>query len=192
MVVTWIVGVQGVASGFATASFLRGGAIASVDPLSRGAGGEPLEYLVAVYASAERLSLAEAYETAFPLAIAAVLLSGMLVLASGLALAGRRGAQSFALQAIAANAGLAVLSYVLLEPVRAGAVAAALDAARKVTLAPTEVAFASPTFWLWLGRVRLYVGELAVLGAAAIAVTRPRARTYFRAAAEAIEQAEEP
>ncbi len=192
MVVTWIVGVQGIASGFATASFLRGGTLAGADELARSAGGEPMEQLLVVYVSAERSALAEAHSTAFPLAVAGILLSALLVLASGFALAGRKGARSLALQALAANAGLAVLSYLLLEPVRAAAVAATLDASRAMTLGTLADTLGDGTFWVWIGRIRLYLGELGVLALAALAVTRPRVAAYFRASEAAIEQAEEP
>ncbi len=49
----------------------------------------------------------------FPLAVGEVILSALLVVASGLAMGGRRGSRSLALQAIAANALLVLAAFVL-------------------------------------------------------------------------------
>lgn len=192
LVVTWIVGVQGIASGFATASYLREGHLPDATALSLRAGPDAVAQLSATYAIAERIALGEATRLAFPISVATVLLSGLLVVASGLALTGRRGAQSLALQALLANSALAIVTYILLAPVRDAAVGAAVEAAAAMTLAESERAMQSPLMWKWLGRMRFGVGELGLYVLTAIALTRPRSTEFFRAASRAAASAEDP
>ena len=119
MVLTWVIGVQGLATGFAQISYLRSGSVLTAQTLAPQVDqAEPMQY-VAVAGEAARLrAMADERRITFPLSVARLLLSGLLVVGSGLAMAGRPNARSLALQALLANVALALLEYTLTRPVR--------------------------------------------------------------------------
>jgi hypothetical protein len=197
MMLTWFVGVQGMNEGFTIASFLRSGTIPA-GPVTA-----PSEWTMADLRQAlaiEQLQalLAHTHVT-FPLMIAETILAGLLVVASGLALSGRRGARSLALQAIGANAVLAVVQFALTAPVRAAYVDAAIravDAATHafdtMTLPPEERAvFLNPSVFHWILRFKLLLGDLLPLALAVLALTRARTKVYFEAVARAAKSADD-
>jgi hypothetical protein len=191
MVLTWFIGVHGLNNGFSTADFLRKGTLpdSSTAALHAGTMADVLE-LAGLSAQGAMLSHAR---TIFPLSVAEVILSGFLVVASGLAMSGRRGARSLALQAIVANALWLIAWFVLTPMLRAAYLEGFLRAMDTVTLAPEQrAALANPGYLLWAWRIKLIVFDLGLLGLGALALTRTRTRTYFAAVARAAETTEEP
>ncbi len=191
MVLTWFVGVLGMNEGFTIAAFLRGGTIPG------GTGSSPLEWTMAdlkQIAALEQMRALLAYaRLTFPLAIAETILSALLVVASGLAMGGRRGARSLALQAIGANALLAALTFALTPAVRAAYIDGVLRAVDTVALPPGDRAiFVNPRAIQWLLRIKFVTYDLGTLALGALALTRARTRTYFAATARAAESADEP
>jgi hypothetical protein len=192
MVLTWFIGVYGLNVGFGYASFLRVGTVP--DAAAALHAGTPWEMSEYAALQALKAMLVNARVT-YPLAVAEVILSGLLVVASGLAMGGRKGARSLALQAIGANALLAIAAYALTPAVRAAYIEGflhAVDAVEAVnTPAPHREALASPAMLQWVFRVKLLLFDVA-LGLGALALTRPRTKVYFEAVARATESPEEP
>jgi hypothetical protein len=126
------------------------------------------------------------HRRAFPLSLAQTLLGLVLVVASMATLGGRRGARPIALQAIAANGALLVVTFALLGPVRqamADAVArevgtASLDGAADGARTPAEVRREE---MLATDRQLLYF-QLGLFVLAATALTRPRTTAFLEAA----------
>ena len=191
MVLTWFIGVHGLNVGFSIASLLRSG---SLPDAATAASHMSTPDDVWTYGFLQQArSLTAHPRTAFPLAVAQVLLSGLLVVASGLAMGGRRGARSLALQALGANALLVVASFALTPFQRAAFVEGCLHAVEGVTVTPIERAWVfSPVALQWIARVRLVIFDLCVLGLGALALTRTRTKTFFEAVARATEGPEEP
>lgn len=191
MVVTWFIGVHGLNNGFSTAAFLRAGTMpdSSTAALHAGTMADVLEF-AQIQAQGAMLMHAR---TVFPLSVAEVILSGLLVVASGLAMGGRRGARSLALQAIGANAILVIAVFVLTPMLRAAYLEGILRAVDTVTLPPPQrAALTNPGYLLWAWRIKLVVFDLGLLALGALALTRTRTRSYFAAVARATESTEEP
>jgi hypothetical protein len=187
MVLTWIIGVQGLATGFASISYLRQGNLVTIETLAPGADqGDPMQYGLLLGETARLRAMAEQRQVTFPLSAARLLLSGLLVVASGLAMAGRPGGRSLALQALLANAALAIAEYALTRTVRGAWIEAVVAAWSTLpSLAPQRALFEDRAVWWWVWRVRLALFDVGALGLAALALTRPRTRTYFDAVAHA-------
>lgn len=194
MALTWFIGVRGVASGFSGISFLRAGSVPDVAAVRTEAGEDPNQVVMAVIIATHQRAMAEAKEVTFPLSAAKLLLSGLLVVASGFAMAGRPGARKLALQALAANAVLAVLDYSLTRGIRSAWIEAAATTSATLPgfLPEHRVLWASRAFWWWSARLVFVIFELGSLAVAAFALLRERTRVYFQAVAEATESAEEP
>lgn len=191
MVLTWIVGVTGLNAGFSRASLLRAGTMPDMTSAALHAGtmADVLEY---AGLQAVRAMVANARVT-FPLAVGEVLLSGLLVVASGLAMGGRRGSRSLALQAIGANALLVLAAFLLTPLVRAAYLEGVLHAVDTVTLPPPQrEVLTNPGIIKWAWRIKLVVFDLGTLALGALALTRARTKTYFEAVARATESPEEP
>jgi hypothetical protein len=190
MVLTWLIGVRGLNDGITIAAFLRAGTLPDLATTAQHAAGSEGQQLVALETMKALLAHAR---VAFPLSVAEVILSGLLVVASGLAMGGRRGSRGLALQAIGANAVLMVASFLLMPAVRAATVDGMLRAA--------EVSALPPPFRAWMGsrtvleglfRLKLVLFDLGPLGLGVLALTRARTKTYFEAVAQASERTEEP
>ena len=191
MVLTWFIGVHGLNVGFGVASLLRGGSLP--DATSAALHTSTVEDVWSYGFLQQARSLTAHPRTAFPLAVAQVLLSGLLVVASGLAMGGRRGARSLALQALGANALLVVASFALTPFQRAAFVEGCLQAVESVGVTPADRSWIFSPFALqWIARVRLVFFDLSVLGLGALALTRPRTKTFFEAVSRATEGPEEP
>jgi hypothetical protein len=191
MVLTWFVGVVRLSDGYTTADFLRRGTMpdSSIAALHAATMADVMEF-AELQAQAAKLAHAR---LVLPLSVAQVLLAGLLVVASGLALGGRRGARGLALQAILANAVLVIAVFALTPMIRAAYLDGILRAITTVTLTPPEhEALANPRYILWAWRIKLVVFDLGLLGLGALALTRARTRTYFAAVARATESPEEP
>jgi hypothetical protein len=139
-----------------------------------------------------RAMLANARIT-FPLSVAEAILSGLLVVASGLAMGGRKGSRSLALQALCANALLAIAAFLLTPAVRAAYVDGVLRAVDTVTLPPPQREVLTNVGIIhWAFRIKLVIFDLGALALGALALTRARTKAYFEAMARATEGAEEP
>jgi hypothetical protein len=120
-----------------------------------------------------------------PLAVGQLLLGSLLTFTAGLTLLGRGQARKIALQAMVVYALFLPLDYVVRRPMRA----VAIDAiAEGITFPPLEEGGASPeandlravSWWAYRGAL---AGQLAVLALGFFAMTRPRVRAFFSAAA---------
>jgi hypothetical protein len=190
MILTWFVGVNGMNMGFSTAARIRAGTMPDISTIVHDAGtmADVVEYgaLCAVRATLDHPRIT------FPLAIGELILSGLLVVASGLAMGGRRGARGLALQAILANALFAILHFALTPFVRAATVDGMLRALGTISLPQEQrAALANAAFYHWGLRMQLgfHLGALAL---GALALTRARTKTFFEAVARASERREEP
>jgi hypothetical protein len=192
MILTWFIGIEGVTRGIDELSFLYEGRVADVAAVQHEADQDPLQYLVLVQERAQQAALVQETGTAFPFAVAQMLLGGVILIASGLAMAGRLEARSVTLQALALNALLAVAAYVLLRDVRAASISAVLEAASALELKEAQRMVQSASFWWWVHRTRFFLFDLGAIALSVFAITRPRARQYFKAMSEAAERAEEP
>ena len=183
----WVMGVFGATGGCSELSYLRGSQ-EMPDEITRGVdeAEHPIMRIEMVRQQARLLALAQMHARAFPLAAARMLLCLLLVLVAGAAIAGRRHARTLALQAIAGNAILVVIAYLLHGPVRdAIASAVAEDAVENVS-GPLPGMNREQTVELFrsqqLESERLRVGlELSVFAMAALALARPRSKAYFAA-----------
>jgi hypothetical protein len=187
MVLTWFVGVYGLSFGATIASLLRSGRLPDVTTAAL-----HTDTLRAVgeYAALQQIRALLVHPgVSFPLAVAQVLLSGLLVVASGLAIGGRKGARGLALQALAANAVLVVAAFALTPFQRAAYVDGFLKAVENASIpAPQREAF-TPSMLLWIVRTR-FVLDLSVLALGALALTRARTKDFFAAVARAKEDQE--
>jgi len=198
MMLTWFVGVQGMNEGFTVASFLRSGTIPA-GPVTAPAEWTMADLRQALAIDQLQALLAHAHVT-FPLMVAETILAGLLVVASGLAMSGRRGARSLALQAISANVLFVLVHFALTAPVRAAWVDAAIRTLDTAThafdtagLPPEERAvFLNPRVFHWILRLKLVIFDLFPLALAALALTRARTKVYFEAVARATKSADEP
>ena len=204
MVLTWLVGVSGLMSGCSTVMVLQQDSIADISTeLGKQGSGDPVQAMwVAIY-SAQFKATIEAHAVTFPLSVAKLLLSALLVVASVLAMGGRPGARPLALQALAANAALAAVDYALTRSVRSSWIEAV---GRVGDMLPRSIEqsqdleaqgaalrlITSRHVWWWFERVRFIVIDLGIFGFAALALTRQRTKVYFEAVAESPEPSEEP
>lgn len=117
-----------------------------------------------------------------PIGVAQILLGAALALVSLKALFWRHASVSFALQVLAANAALLVVTYALREPVRAAevhaAVATKLTPPRPPSLSASDYARVRHEYWWWVLRATLGV-RLGALGLCAFALTRKTVRTML-------------
>lgn len=191
MMLTWFVGVQGMNEGFTVAAFLRSGTLPAGPAASSGA--LTMADLKQVAAIEQLRALLNHVHLMFPLSVAELILAGFLVVASGLAMSGRRGARSLALQAIAANALLAVGTFVLTSGVRAAYIAGVVHAVQSVDLQPEERAILSnPQFYHWVLGLKLVIWDLGTLALGVLALTRARTKVFFEAVARAAKSPDEP
>jgi hypothetical protein len=180
MIVTWFVGVQGLTMGLHVASYLRHGNPAVVEVTTH----TPREALEV----ARLRALGDMPDVAFPLAAAQIILSGLLVVSSGLAMGGRRGARALALQAICAHVAFAAVDYALTKNVRA----AGFDAyARTAIEMGGEVKDSLGVSAWWRERIAYLVFHGVTMAIGAFALTRDRTKAFFAAVARATERAEE-
>jgi len=204
MVLTWLVGVSGLMSGCSTVMVLQQDSIADITTeLGKQGTGDPVQAMwVAIY-SAQFKATIEAHAVTFPLNVAKLLLSALLVVTSVLAMGGRPGVRPLALQALAANAILAAVDYALTRSVRASWIEAvgrvgdmlprSFEPQRDLEAQGAALRLiTSRHFWLWFERIRFLVIDLGIFGFAALALTRQRTKAFFEAVAEAAETSEDP
>lgn len=190
MVLTWLAGFHGLTTGCASTMFLRAGKLPDLTTAAHAAkSGKDVMDFAALMRSAELSAMLSNVKVTFPLSVGEALLGGLLVIASGLAMSGRPGSRSLALQAILANALFVVLAYVATQRVRAAWIDVVARAASALPeSAPQREAGA---LW-WMMRIRLVLFGLGPLLLAWIALTRQRTRIFFDAVARQTESTEEP
>lgn len=198
LILSWCVGVQRLMTAGSQASFLREARLPDITTALANlrAGGDVMEFLTVRHAL-ELQALQLFSKVTFPLSVAQALLAGLLVVASGLAMGGRPGARALALQALGANVLFTILYYALTPGVRGAFIDAqsALSAVLPLELSRRAVLLSPDALRpeaLWLSqRIEFVLGGLAPLSAVFFALTRPKARAWFEAAARAAEHAEE-
>jgi hypothetical protein len=193
MVMTWFLGVQSMSTGCTTAQQVRSGAMVDVAAATQAAEKEdPRQLIYTVHEAARAKAAIEMRQVTFPLSVAKLLLAGLLVIASGLALAGRPGARSLALQALVANVVLSVVAYVLTRDMRAHWIDdVARAGATLPRVEPTEAQLLDPRYIWWFERTRLVVLDIGAMLLAAIALTSRRSASFFAAVAAAGDTSEE-
>lgn len=193
MVLMWILGMQTLLQSASTAVMLRDGALPDVASVARSATGDTQTVLIEVLMAARLAVVGTMPHLTFPLSVARALLASTLVLGSTLVLLGRPSARSFALQALGVNAVAAVAEFVLLRHARGlwidmAARAASVIQDPSLPGPPGEYAH---LIGYMLERAHLVLLDLGIPLLAAVALTRPRTKTYFAEAAAAAESAEE-
>ncbi len=196
MCLMWLFGVAGMMSGCQEIDYLRG-SHDMTSQLARDADAaeHPVARSLVVRERAWIEALGHHHRRAFPIAALRMLVAVVLIVGSGGALVGRPRSRGLALQAIAANAAVAAVSFVLLAPVRyATAHAVATDAVENVVGVPegiTPTQRLSEQHTIAMQREHsMAMLEIALFGAAAIALTRKRTKGYFAAIEETIADAQ--
>ena len=195
LVLVLLMGVRGLGSGCGTAVFLREGKVPDVAAVAEQArGGDPFEFTFQVIEAAQATAMAAHRHLTFPLGVGRMLLGGLLLVAAFLALNGRPGSRSLALQAIGATAVFCAVEYALTREVRGVWIDLVVRAGALLPEgAPERQSVTSAALWWTAERVRVALFELGTLGLAAVALTRERARLWFEAVAAATEEeTEEP
>lgn len=183
----WFTGMFGTMAGCGTVSFLREGSIPSEPAIQEVVHANDLNRIAR---TAELRSVAELKSRTFPLGVGKLLLSGLLVVASAGAIAGRRGARPLLVQAIVANLLFVGLEWALLPELRAHQ-AQALNAASPHITGPegetlrAQLAFMKSSPLVYLGI------EIAVFVAGLAAVMSIRGRGFFEALDRAHDRARE-
>lgn len=190
MVVTWLSGVYGVTAGCGTVVYLREGRVPDETFAVADAQAIPdASAAVAAYREGAELRAIAAFgKVMLPISVAQVLLSILLVAASAMALAGRPGSRSFALQTLAANAVFAAVAYAMKTDLRAHWVTATVEAAQHIGGDPIFGKTSSSLYWL--ARARLALFEVGVVGFAVLAMLSKRTTIFLEAVARAEEQRE--
>lgn len=189
MIVAWFVGVNGVTSGCAVVAVLREGVVPDRAGIERSLGGEgePAQAVAAAHEAARIRAMVDARETAFPLGVAKLLLSAVLVVASAMALAGRPGARSFAMQAVVVYAVFAAIEFALSRTMRASWIPEVAAAAAEIARgSPQQAIFGDARIWYWSERARFGIVDLATMAAALGALVAPRSKAYFAAMADEV------
>lgn len=203
MILAWALGVKALLDSLATLLFLRDASLPDIEALARTIQGaqEPIGPLFEYAAVAYTRSIGEASSLAFPLAAARLVLSVLLVIASGMVMSGRPGSQRLAMQALLANAALATLTFWLMRHARyAWADTVVRTRAMMPDLAtpvPPELVewwtrMQERRFWLWLPRLWLVLFDVGALLLAALTLTSARTKAFFEAAEAASAEQDEP
>lgn len=194
MVLAFFAGAQGMTTGCSNAMFLREGRVPDVAAAAQAAkSGLDVMDFAALIRAAELSSMFAHRHVAFPLGIAEAMLGGLMVLASGMAMGGRKGARSLAIQALAANALFAIAAFTLTRGMRAGWIEVVTRAAEALPPgSPQRGAFANGQALVWVTRIKLGFFDLGPLALGLLALTRARTRSFFDAVARAVERAEDP
>jgi hypothetical protein len=174
-----IIGASGMSTGCNDLDFLRGSQVLP-DIISKTLE-EPASSFVRTGMLREKARLeaiAEHHEDSFPVSLARLLLSVVLLAAAGACLLRRGGSRKFALQAIGANAILAIIAFKVLAPVHESmADALAIDAVDNLPLKASAIEREHSIeeyrgAFIWLDGVRFIVFELGVFAAIAVTLTR--------------------
>ena len=179
LVVGWTIGIGGVMSGCGLLQFYR-------EPTQKVEVHEPTDEGLGAYLAEQQKASQEASAKALneshgrmvPLAVANMLLSGLLILACARALAAKPKAHLLALQAVAANILYTVVDYFISAPVREAVIRAAASGPSPTPdtqLDPNQLASAVAWSFRFIASA-----QLIVLGLIAYALTRPRVVAFFQ------------
>jgi hypothetical protein len=196
MMLAWCVGVRGLMAGCSSVAYLRGSTLPDVATARRNAevAGDVPEF-VTLFNTATLDAMYRIEHVLLPLSLAQALLAVVLMISCGLMMGSRPGVRGLAIQALAANAILTAVSYVLTRSVRVSAMDAVVSAVQTISPDLPQRSMLPIRQMLWLFRWRAQIvaaGEIGALSLGALALTRARAKTYFDAVARAAESAEEP
>ena len=176
MVACILMGLSGFLGGATDVAWFRGD-VSDEARVPPGTSEEDAQRLAAL--SARRREIRDAgRRRLLPLAVANLLVSALLFVAANRALVGRPGARTLALQAIAANALVAVLTHALTSDVRGQLIDALLTFQAPGALkVPSDVV--DPRAFLWVVyRIQLGLG-LGLYGLAWAALSTQSARAYL-------------
>lgn len=176
-----MVGWAGVLGGYREVSFYQADFI-NDPPMMANADANQQKALLE-YSQAKHRVQDEAHRVRLPLAIANVLLSGLLVFAISRTLAGRPDTRGLALQALGANGLLAGVDYILSREMRGELVPILVRFLKSAIKAPTDLseyelnqALSSA---IWLGFRAQLVSLLVLYALSWWALSTEQARTYF-------------
>jgi hypothetical protein len=177
MLLCTLMAMAGSVNGFTELVHFRSGTVAEA-PLTPGVDAADQEAAQRfVHAWGEALDRARSVR--LPLSVANMLLSGLLLIAATRASAGRPGSGSLALQAVGANAALAVVDYLLSRHYRGDVVAASIEYLTHSKLWDGSLTEAQLASRAWTSfRVQLCVA-LVAYGAAALSLVRRPAREFL-------------
>ena len=162
LIAMWLVGVNAAQEGYGAIDLLR-------DPLTGNFGGSEDARNALVNA------LGEHSRVELPLAIAQLLLGGLLVFTATHLFLGGKPSLGFALQVLGANAALLIASYVLRESTRAAYISSLIEGSKERDLLYNQ-------FW-WRSRF-VFAFDLTALALSVFALTRPAARRFLSLRAE--------
>ncbi len=196
MIGSWIIGFLGLLDSFGTVSFLRENNVPDVAAIIRGLADEadPMRALGHLQQSAYLRALGESARIAFPLAVGKLILSVLLVITSAMAMRGRSGSRTLAIQAHVAHAALALATFWLLRDVRYAAIEVMASVhhllPKLFASQPPQVLEAWSMFFeksslLWLARISVAVFGVGVLLIGALALSTKRTKAFFEATAAA-------
>lgn len=193
MLLAWCIGVREFQVGLSGIASLRSGRIPDVATAARNAEGSfDLPELAQLFNASALEAMQRSYRVMMPICIAQLLLGGLLVVASGMAMSSRRDARGLAIQALVANTALAFVTYMLTRGVRGAAIEAVVRAASALPLdLPQRSTFSMREALWWWSRV-ISACQMGLLGVGVIALTRPRTKAYFDALARVTDRAGEP
>jgi len=202
MISSWFIGVFGLSDAFAKVTFLRDNTLPDIPAIIRDFRDEtePASALVYLFDAAHLRALADVTKIAFPLFIAKLICSVVLVISSAMAMSGRPGSRSFTIQAHLAYAALAIASFWLLRDARY----AAIDVMQNVQAslptifpyAPLEAlkacqgALHKPLLILG-SRIHLAIFGVGGMLVGAIALMTPQTKAFFEAVAAATDETED-
>jgi hypothetical protein len=174
LIALWFIGMNSAGEGFATVELVRNPLWNALAPAGD-AGLEAVRWRAYMQATRDHGSLL------LPVGVAQLLLGTVLVFISIRALVARRASVPLFLQVVAANAALAIIGYVMREPVR-GAIVDAIVASgieqRPPSISAREFTAGLRTKLWWLFRVGLAL-QLVAFAASAYAVARRSSRQTF-------------
>lgn len=176
-----MVGWAGVLGGYREVSFYQADFV-SDPPMAANADARQQEALTE-YFRAERRIRDEAHRVRLPLAIANMLLSGLLVFAISRTFAGRPEARSLALQALGANGLLAAVDYTLSRGMRGDLVPVIVrfmkTAMKSPNNLPEQELDQALSAAVWMGFRAQLAALLVLYGLAWWALSTQQARAYF-------------
>lgn len=202
MISSWFIGVFGLSDAFAKVMFLRDNTLPDLTAIIREFRDEtePVSALVYLFDAAHLRALADMTKIAFPLFLAKLILSVVLVITSAMAMSGRPGSRSFAIQAHLAYAALSVASFWLLRVPRYAAIdflqqtqaswPSYFPSAPPNAVELCQNAFTRPLLLLG-SQIHLAIFGVGGLLIGAIALMTPQTKAFFEAVAKATDETED-
>lgn len=202
MISSWFIGVFGLSDAFSKVMFLRDNTVPDISTIIAEFRDEtePVSAILYLFDVAHLRALAEVPKIAFPLFLGKLMLSVLLVITSAMAMSGRPGSRTFAIQTHLAYAALSVASFWLLRTPRY----AAIDLMHNLQASLTTIFPAVPPQLLEsvrpaLDKPLLLLGariQLALFGVGgllvgAITLMTPQTKAFFDAVAATSDETED-